>query len=102
MFREEDLQRFRSGAGYRPLLIAEAAIPADIIAALRSVQDAAACHAYGPGWRTLVRELSVQITRMQPDDDRGDHNDPEDQGDFISCRQSRYSATCWAATTLVR
>ena len=84
MFRAEDMPRFRSGAGYQPLLIAEAAIPADLYAALISIRDMTASHAYGPEWRTVVRELSVQITRMQPGDDRGDHNDPVNQGEFIS------------------
>ena len=84
MYRAEDMPRFRSGAGYQPLLIAEAAIPADLYAALISIRDMTASHAYGPEWRTVVRELSVQITRMQPGDDRGDHNDPVNQGEFIS------------------
>lgn len=84
LFSAEDAWRFESGARYRPMLISEAAIPTEIYAALMYVHDQTAGHAYGPGWRTRVRGISIQITQMDSGDDRGDHNDSEKQGEFIA------------------
>jgi hypothetical protein len=100
LFSEEDAWRFESGAGYHPMLISEAAIPTAIYAALMYVHDQTAGHAYGPGWRTRVRGISIQITQMDPGDDRGDHNDSEKQGEFIASYTAQGSCDirlCYAA-----
>jgi hypothetical protein len=84
LFDGVDDTPFRGAAGYRPLRFHALSMPDDINAALLFVRDEVARNAFGMAWPQRVRPLSVQITEMPPNADRGDHNDLKDQGTFIA------------------
>jgi hypothetical protein len=83
VFDIRDAFRFRGAAKYSPLAFSGVGMPDDIRDALLYVQDAVARAEFGPAWTSRLRPLSVQITQMDPGDDRGDHNDLPGQGTFI-------------------
>ena len=83
LFDGVDAAPFMGAGGYRPFRLSEIDVPPRLLAAMLSVRDRIASARFGSDWASRVRPLSIQPTRMQPNADRGDHNDLRRQGTFI-------------------
>ena len=79
----EDAHLFIGTARYMPLLLEDLECPEPIRDALLDIQSRVAGNAYSAQWRSYVRPISIQITRMSAHADRGDHNDAPHQGTLI-------------------
>ena len=84
LFGGADDTPFKGAAGYTPLRFDALSMPSDIKDALIFVRDEVARNAYGAAWAQRALPLSVQVTDMPPNADRGDHNDLKGQGTFIA------------------
>lgn len=86
-----DAHRFKGGAKYSSLAFDGVGMPDEFRDALLYVQGAVASSEFGADWERSVRPLSIQVTWMDPDEDRGDHNDFRGQGTFIGSYTARGS-----------
>ena len=91
MINARDAHRFEGAARYSPLVFAGVGMPDEFRDALLYVQGAVASAEFGAGWMHRVRPLSIQVTWMNPGEDRGDHNDRRGQGTFIGSYTARGS-----------